>query len=708
MAATRDDIGNASHAGGQGRLRWTLSRLRAMTTRELGFRLQRKLQEGAERAGIGLAHPPQPAGPCGRPWAAPLPRGFDTQRYARAADRILDGRFDVFALEDAPLGFPPRWNVDPKTGIEAPLEFGFGLDYRDAARVGDIKYLWEINRHLELVTLAQAWHLTADERYARGARVLVDSWLTECPYPCGVNWCASLEHAIRLVNWAFAWQLLGAEGAPIFQGAGGQGFRRRWLDGIYCHCHFIARHCSRHSSANNHLLGEATGLFIACLTWPLWPESSRWLSAARTDLAREALQQTFEDGVNKEQAVWYHHSVADMLLIAGLFARASGCDFDAQYWIALESMLEFLASIMDVKGGVPDIGDADQGVLVRLAPAGPARAGPSRAADSAQAARSLHAADAWRGVYRSLLATGAVLFERPEFRLKAGGLDDKTRWLLGDAAAARFEALDPLRARLPARRSFPRGGYYILGDGLETPEEVRIVADAGALGYLAIAAHGHADALAFTLTAGGRPLLVDSGTFAYHTEHAWRRYFRGTSAHNTIVVDGEDQSVFAGPFLWLQHADATVDEFACLPGLQVLVAHHDGYRRLADPVTHRRTWRYDTERATLAICDELLCSAQHTAEIFWHFAPECQVCREGGRVLAERDGIRLELDPPPTASVELVRGRTPDRAGARPLGWVSSGFDLKAPATTVVFADRIRGNTRLESLLRVRRPGALT
>src|SRR6185312_10203661 len=67
-----------------------------------------------------------------------LPREFDTPRYTRAADRILDGRFDVFALEDASLGFPPRWNVDPKTGIEAPLDFGFGLDYRDARRVGDI------------------------------------------------------------------------------------------------------------------------------------------------------------------------------------------------------------------------------------------------------------------------------------------------------------------------------------------------------------------------------------------------------------------------------------------------------------------------------------------------------------------------------------------------------------------------------------------
>ena len=683
MAAARDDIGGTRSGGTRGRLQWTLSRLRAMSAREVGFRLRRKIQGSAERAGIGLAHPSYPAGVCGRPWVSPLPREFDRARYTRAADRILEGRFDVFALENASLGFPPRWNVDPKTGVEAPLDFGKNIDYRNAARVGDIKYLWEINRHLELVTLAQVWHLTASERYALGARALIDSWIAECPYPRGVNWCASLEHAFRLVNWAFAWQLLGSDASMLFAGAEGQAFRARWLEGIYRHCHFIAGHWSRHSSANNHLLGEATGLFVGTLTWPLWPESLRWRRQARAELTREALVQTFEDGVNKEQAVWYHHAVADMLLVAGLFARANDCDFDGKYWGVIESMLDFLASIMDVSGGVPAIGDADQGILVRLVP-------------------EISGARPWPGVYRSLLATGAALFGRPELCFKAGGLDEKTRWLLGDEAAARCERMEITRERLPVRRSFPRAGYYVLGNDFETPEEVRIIADAGALGYLSIAAHGHADALAFTLTVGGKPLLIDPGTFAYHTERSWRRYFRGTSAHNTVMIDRQDQSLDAGAFLWLQHAEATVDEFVCTADQQLLVAHHDGYRRLTDPVLHRRTWRYDIARGTLAICDELLCAGSHTAEIFWHFAPECRVVSEGGRVRAERDGLELELEPPQGLAVSLVSGRMPER-GERPLGWVSSGFDSKSAATTAVFAGDIRGNSRLESGVRIRR-----
>jgi hypothetical protein len=285
-------------------LKWAIARARAMSGREIGFRIGRVVRERVERLGFARARPPAPRGEAGKAWLPTLPRHFDATRYVAAAERVLSGTYDVFALRDAKLGFPPRWNVDPKTGTSAPLVFGKTLDYRDARNVGDIKYLWEINRHLELVTLAQAFHLTADDRFADGCRTLLNSWIEHNPYPLGVNWCSSLEHAMRLVNWSFAWSLLGGEGASVFRGDEGLAFRARWLESIYQHCHFIAGHISRHSSANNHLLGERTGLFIAATTWPLWDVSRRWQGQSQAELEREALLQNFDDGMNKEQAVW--------------------------------------------------------------------------------------------------------------------------------------------------------------------------------------------------------------------------------------------------------------------------------------------------------------------------------------------------------------------------------------------------------------------
>jgi Heparinase II/III-like protein/Heparinase II/III N-terminus len=654
------------------RLHWTLSRLRAMSPSEVGFRVGRKIQGTAERAGIGLARPSVPAGQCGRPWLARLPRVFDVAHYRRAADRILAGTFDVFSLRGVQLGFPPQWNVDPRTGTAAPLVFGKELDYRDRTLVGDVKYLWESNRHLELVTLAQAWHLTHEERYAFGCRTLLDSWFSQCPYPRGVNWCASLEHAVRLVNWSFAWFLLGAEQSILFADGEGRAFRARWLDSIYRHCHFIPRHWSRHSSANNHLLGEATGLFVAASTWPLWRESAEWERQARAELAREALAQTFADGVNKEQAIWYHHAVADMMLVAGLVARANAKDFGQDYWARLEVMLEFIASVMDVGGNVPMIGDADEGVLLRFA--------PDREAD----------------VYRSLLSTGAVLFGRPAMRAKGAVFDDKTRWLLGDEAQAAFERIDASKA-FPVRRAFPEGGYFILGEDFETPREVRLVADAGPLGYLAIAAHAHADALAFTLSVGGQPILVDPGTFSYSTT-PWRHYFRGTAAHNTVVVDDQDQSEFGGSFLWLEHANAVVEAFYASGDDQTLCAHHDGYRRLPDPVRHRRTWRYMAGAANLSITDELACSGAHTVAVYWHFSPECTVVIEGRSLIASRGDQGVTLTCPDGLEPTLVTGRDEP-----PLGWFSREFDVKSAAPTAMFTGGIRGNTVLQTHISIKR-----
>ncbi len=80
-----------------------------------------------------------------------------------------------------PAAMEPR----SQDGTDAPMAFGKTLDYRDERMVGDIKYLWETNRHLELVTLAQAWALTGEPRYAEGCRALLESWFEQCPYPLG-------------------------------------------------------------------------------------------------------------------------------------------------------------------------------------------------------------------------------------------------------------------------------------------------------------------------------------------------------------------------------------------------------------------------------------------------------------------------------------------------------------------------------------------
>lgn len=652
-------------------LLWKLNRLRLMSVAELGTRVQQAAQAKLEQRGFGLAmQPPAPrAIGHGAKLFRELAPQLDGKGAIAAAEQVLAGRWDVFTSKGLELGFPPQWNRDPTTGIVAPLTLGKAINYRDKRIVGNIKTIWEPSRHLELVSLAQAWRLSGERRYLDGFATLLRSWLEQCPYPLGIQWCSSLELAIRLLNWAVCWELFGGEDSPLFEGEAGDRLRRDWLASVYRHCHFITGHWSLHSSANNHLLGELMGLWIASLTWPCWPESARWRDEARRGFEREALLQNGADGVNREQAVYYHHEVADMMLISGLFARAHGSDLSAACWQRLEAMMEFIDALMDRAGRVPMIGDADDAVMLRLA----------------------HEPD-WCP-FRSLLASAAVLFGRADFAAAAGALDAKSAWLLGPSAPPAFAALRGERGA-PRRREFRAGGYCVLGRDFGGPREIRLVADSGPLGYLAIAAHGHADALALTLSAGGRELLIDPGTYVYQHTDGWRGHFRGTPAHNTVTVDGQDQSVIAGDFMWLAKAAATLEQVQLDGPRQHWQASHDGYRRLADAVLHRRRVEFDGGGgdgggASLVVTDRLECKGRHEAQLNWQFAEDVELTADAEGWTARSGGVRLRIACDAAgARAAIFCGSEAPRAG-----WVSREFGAKRPAPQLRLVVPVNGTT---------------
>jgi hypothetical protein len=658
------------------RLTWTFDRLRAMNIKEMLYRAKQSVSMHFQM-GIRTGKPAEEQfGTIGRAWVEKMPCGFNIEPYKESADEILAGRYDIFAIKGIGLGFPPDWNRDPNTRNKAPLSHGLSLNYRDRQVVGDIKYLWELNRHSHLVKLAQAWHLTGRIEYARGCRQLLEAWFDQCPYGAGVNWSSSLELGVRLVNWAVAWQLLSVPPCcksnalvpptpreDILLGASAMPFRRRWLESIYLHCRFISKNLSQYSSANNHLLGELTGLFIAATVWPMWRKARDWRATAARQLEEEVLKQIGPDGVGREQAIWYQHEVIDMILLAGLFGQQNDIKFSQAFWERFERTVEFIAAVMDRRGNVPMIGDADGGVLVPFAPV---------------------------DVYCSILATAAVILRRSDFKTAARGFDDKTRWLLGDDGAAIYEKLHE-QGNIGRRRQFPEGGYFILGKSFGQPDECLIVADAGPLGYLSIAAHGHSDALSFTLSYRGRELLIDPGTYTYSASETWRNYFRGTSAHNTIRVDGVEQSVSGGDFLWTRHAHAHVHKIESTSDFDLLSMSHDGYMRLSDPVLHQRTLRFDKNTCKVTITDHLKCSGRHRIEVFWHFGEHCQVeCQRDVIVCHCADvALSLRMSIPNWRPMIMFGQENP------PLGWVSRRFDEKCPTNTAVWLGDIEGSSSL-------------
>lgn len=652
------------------RLNWYWNRFRCMSVAEIAHRSQKTIDNSAQRLGFGTAQvTPEPVFvdvPC---FFGEVPQGIDRESYVRDAEQILEGKIDILSRRQVDVGAVPRWNRNAITGENAPMSFGKSLNYRDSGLVGDIKYIWVPNRHLQWVTLAQAYHLTHDSRFLEGLEVQLRSWLEQVPYLRGPNWTSSLELAIRLINWAFVWHLTGGNASPLFDGERGTALKSRWMQSVFQQVHFIKGHLSRHSSANNHLIGELAGVFIATSVWPFWKEFESWRGKAREELIEETLKQNTEDGVNREQAIFYQQFVLDFLLIAGLAGKAGGDDMPGQYWSRIESMLGFLAAVMDCAGNVPMIGDADDGYVTRLA------------------------RDEQFDGYRSLLATGAILFGHSGFKEKAKSLDDKTLWLLGPDSPKIWEDIQPSDSGSRSPGSFKDGGYYLLGKGFGGDEEILAIFDAAPLGYLSICAHGHADALSFTLSVAGKEILVDPGTYAYQTKPEWRNYFRSTAAHNTVTVDGHSQSVPGGNFMWLTKASTTLDSWESTVQYDRVVASHNGYLRLPDPVAHKRSLHFDKSEDKITVADDFQCDKSHTIRRYWHFSEECKVEQSQSevRVTNEDVVVLLRIDDPDT-TIEILEGCTAPIAG-----WISRNFDVKVPTVTVVCTNSIAGTCSLQS-----------
>ena len=661
---------------------WYLRRLSLMSVAEIGFRASRSLRSGFERRGMGLAQAARSQAvrdvDQGLP-AIPAVATADVAGCLRAADSAARGVGRILGLEDAQFGPDFGWNRDPKTGVIAPLSFGKAIDYRNERVVGDIKYLWEPNRHLHLPTLAQAAILTGDQHYALEVQRHVSTWIEQCPYPNGPNWASALETGLRLINWSWTWRILGGGKALIHRWHWRPGAVARWLESIYEHQHFCSANYSAYSSANNHLLGEAAGAYVAAQTWPSWPESGSWRRRAKEILEAGCSEQIADDGVNREQTTSYQLFVFELLACAGIVGEQANDAFPALYWSRLCRMMDFVATLYSDKEGLPQIGDSDDALVVALAP------------------------DASERQVESDLYLAGILFEREDLRQLGARSQERGQWMVGDGAQPVFRAMDSRKvSRAGAQvevQSFPQGGYHVVRSAVPGAPQMRLAFDTGPLGFLSIAAHGHADALSLLLWVDELEFLIDPGTYAYHTEPEWRAYFRGTAAHNTVTVDGVDQSLSGGNFMWLRHANAVCKMLRTGADGVVIAGEHDGYMRLKDPVKHGRTVNVRSDRPEILVTDEFRCKSEHETEMRWHFSKECRVELGEYGLTALRSGIRVEMRPeggPWTAS--LLSGSTAPIGG-----WVARRFGVKCPCATVGWRFAVNGPTTIRTAIRVSR-----
>jgi hypothetical protein len=580
------------------------------------------------------------------------------KKVVARADKILEHRFSFFNLKDCCLGDSIDWNKDHENGKQASLRFAPSINYRDFRVTGDAKVVWEPNRHHQLVVLGRAYRVTGNIHYAQEIVKQIESWWEQCPFGMGMNWRSPLELGIRLINWVWTFDLIRDSGVITPE------FKSKLLHSVYLHLWEITRKYSYGSSANNHLIGEAAGVFIATSYFKDLQNAKKWRSDSYEILEREIITQTYPDGCSREQAFGYHLFVLQFFLLAGIVARKIEKDFTEAYWKRLEKMFEFLAAM--IEGGPPTMfGDCDDGYVLDLG--------------------------GCKDDLYGLLSIGAVLFNRPEFKELARGFSEPTFWLLGPSSRETFETIQVgSNQGSLISKAFPDSGYYLLQCGPKSSgDEISVLFDCGDLGYKSIAAHGHADALSFTLRAFGKYIFLDPGTYDYFSYPEWRNYFRSTKAHNTVVVDDSDQSVMLGPFMWGYRAKGhCISWNPTLVGGRV-VGEHDGCMRLKDPVMHRRILDLDAESRVLTIRDEIIAKRSHEIRIYFHLSEECVILNnESSKYEIDVKGRKVMIEIDINLSAETLAG------GENPIGgWVSSGYHKKVASTSIIGCGICHGNT---------------
>jgi hypothetical protein len=379
------------------------------------------------------------------------------------------------------------------------------------------------------------------------------------------------------------------------------------------------------------------------------------------------------DGSYIQNSTNYHRLMLQLGLWVSRLSNAAGQSLPSVSQVSLARATHWLLTLLDRDSGqVPNLGPNDGAYFLPLS--------------------SLPFQD-----YRPVLqAASRAFLNQPAFA--PGEWDEMSLWLISEKLLS--PETDSQGSQSPT---------------LPVNTQVVHPADGASWAYLRVAKYldrpGHADQLHLDLWWRGINLARDAGSYLYNAPPPWDNSLAGTACHNTLTIQGQDQMVRAGRFLWLDWAQGQVlsHERSTDGTWERLAAFHDGYRRLGGGagVIHRRD--VETDGFTWNIEDLLLPAhrdknekpeAGHAAETTtalhwllpdwrWEWDPDestaLRLDSPFGRVtlLFEIRCAGSLLTPP---TFQIVRaGALESGAGEFPVswGWFSPTYGYKEPALSV-------------------------
>jgi uncharacterized heparinase superfamily protein len=384
-------------------------------------------------------------------------------------------------------------------------------------------------------------------------RGLVARWVAENPPAIGNGW-EPYPTSLRIVNWV-KWSLAGNELDPT------------WVHSLSVQARWLQKHIEWHL-LGNHLFVNAKALVFSGLFFA-GDEADAWLAQGLNILDREVPEQVLPDGAHFELSPMYHaiilEDLLDLVNAVGVWPGRVPDAMVAQWREVAERMLRWLEGMIHPDDEIAFFNDAALGIAPKF----------------------------WvLSAYAKRLGIGQGLRQRC-------ALDDAIAVdSLPHVCAS--EAHQPI----VTLQHFRESGYV----RLEGSQAVALL-DVACVGPDYLPGHAHADTLSFELSVHGQRVVVNGGTSRYGLGPERLRE-RGTAAHSTVLVGGQDSSEVWGGFRVARRAypfDLQIQDEA---GVLQVACSHDGYKRLPGAPVHRRTWAMNTR--SLQVTDSVI-GGTHTA-----------------------------------------------------------------------------------------------
>ena len=467
--------------------------------------------------------------------------GGNLPKLLSLADEITAGQVHLFGGPAIPLNLSPT----------KPLKHWIDYERQQAEFMStDIKWMWEAARFGWAITLAQAYHVTKEERYSHAFWQFIESFLASNPPYLGPNWVSAQEVAIRLIALVFSIQI-------FIESPQTTSDRLNQLSlAIAVHARRIPPTLSyARAQNNNHLLSEAAGLITASLALPGHPQAAHWGNLGQHWFFQAIRSQIAMDGAYIQQSANYHR----LMLQIALWVYTLGVPLPEGVKQDLAIATQWLLKLVDPwSGEVPNLGPNDSAYILPLS------------------------ACSYSDFRPTLQAASLAFLDRTTF--KGGVWDDMALWLSQPRSCQATHS--------PVLTNMYKIPSPLPPDPCAHSPHILTSPGHSSWAYLR-AAHftnrpGHADQLHFDLWWRGINLAMDAGTYSYNNPAPWDNAFTSSHVHNTITINNADQMTRAGRFLWLDWAQAEIKscKLDASASVNQIVAQHNGYRRLG--LLHQR------------------------------------------------------------------------------------------------------------------------